>query len=156
LKFNSVDHGCQLAKYSTPDIFQHFVHLLIEYASDNIRMISSCLPFLWPVWIVIFSLKLQQSLLYLRPVWVDSHGEKEIWLVKVSAYSHRILKELIHVASAAWVGGGKNNVSSMLSHICRDVVTMSKLCYRVLYGLVKICPNCLLIIPDPEEVAVLY
>jgi hypothetical protein len=141
LKFDGVDLGCQLAKYATLDLFQKFLLLLIKDTCDNVWTISCSLLFLRLVWVIIHSIIFQQCLLYLWPVGIGSHGEKKIWFAKVSAYGHGVLKELIHVVSTARMGGRKDNSSSLLSHVCRHVVTMTNLSCCILYRLVEICPD---------------
>jgi hypothetical protein len=106
LELHSVDISSQLSKQSIPDLLQQSLLLLLEHMCHNVRAISSSLGSA--------ILKLEQSLLDLRPIGVGSHGQEDVRLSPIATDGHGVLEELVHVARTALVGGGEDNALTLL------------------------------------------
>src|SRR5882762_2935443 len=94
---------------------------------------------------------LQEGSLDVRPIGICSHGDEEVRFAAITTDCHGVLEELIHVACASLVCGGKDDALTLLSKIDRLVGMES-----ILKALIEIGPNLLLMIPDPMQVALLH
>src|SRR5882757_921294 len=84
------------------------------------------------------------------PFPICSHGEEEVWLLAYTTYGQGILKQLIHVARASTMRGGKDDGTASLRQIIYafidDIISQAS---------ITVCPEPLLVIPDPVEIALL-
>ena len=162
LELDSVDQARYFTKETTPDVLEQGFHFLIEDTCNNVRTICSCLM---TRIVGIVAINLQQGLLYLWPVWICSHGQKEIWLLTMSGNGHGVLEELVHVTGAARMSGRQDDASSLLAKIglsCIDGITNTLMNYfqvRIELNmkqlddptLIEISPDILLVVSDPVE-----
>jgi len=93
---------------------------------------------------------LQEGSLDVRPIGICSHGDEEVRFAAITTDCHGVLEELIHVACASLVCGGKDNALTLLSKIDRLVGMNS-----ILKALIEVCAYLLLMCPDPIQVALL-
>src|SRR5882762_5010029 len=80
LELNCVDPPRKLSKKSTFDLLQQGLHLLVEDASNNVRMVCSSLA--CPI------IKLQESFLDFRPIGICCHGQEDVRLAPIVTDCH--------------------------------------------------------------------
>src|SRR5882762_6843853 len=93
---------------------------------------------------------LQEGSLDVRPIGICSHGDEEVRFAAITTDCHGVLEELIHVACASLVCGGKDDALTLLSKIDRLIGMNS-----ILKALIEVCTYLLLMCPDPIQVALL-
>jgi len=83
LELNSMNISHRDTKEAIVNEFEECFLLLLKDLRYNIRTISGCLT-------------REKTIGDFWPFWISSHGEEEVWFVKVPVNSHSILERLGH------------------------------------------------------------
>ena len=104
LKLNNININYRDTKETTINEFKKYFLLLLKNIWYNIRTINGCLS-------------REKTVNNFWPLKIGSHGEKEIWFVKMSANSYNILEKLGHKPRTPYIRGRKNEFVSQRSSI---------------------------------------